>query len=438
MKTLILLITLITATSLVRANEIIPIWNNSAKANIQDLEIMPGGDEFILTTHEATIEVRSTEDGSLVREYVDQSNLFVAGDIEFTPDSNRIILGVSGLLQILDLETFERLGYFAFGPDTIARGFSNLVVDPIRPLVYATINGFEKTSGNNNPIGKVQAYNYETMKPVRNLTEYGNNRYEALAISSDGKYLASINDGLKAYLKIWDLETNKLIVNKSLFDGNSEDRCEAYDIYFSEKDRDVVYFSGMFSKKVHLNDKGSGLFKFNMADGTRELMIPDETYGAWDLILFDNESRVANSTFNTLSMINLNTNKLEYYNIPPENIYSKFVRYNHIEDVFISGSGNKTSKFIYDRETSIEQEIEEEIIISPNPTHSTINLSIECIQPDINYSIYNMEGLLISHDIIENQEGNFTIDFTSYPSGVYFLSFMCNNKLNTYKIVKEG
>ncbi len=438
MKKLTLLL-LLFSTSLT-AGEIIPIWKNFVPATVQDMELMPGGEEFILTTHEATIEIRSTLDGSLIREYVDPNNLFVAGDIEFTPDSNRIILGISGLLQILDLETFERLGFFAFGPDTIARGFSNLVVDPVRPIVYTTINGKEKTSGNNNPIGKIQAYNYETMKPIKNLTEYGNNRYEVLAISGDGKNLATINNGVKSYLKVWDLETDELIINEPLFDEISQDENEAFDIYFSKKDRNVIYLSGLFSEKVHSNDKGGGLYKFEMDIKNRTLQSPNDIYGAWDLHFIDNEERVITTAPpGAIGVLNLISNDLEWYNRPPDDVFTTNVVYNKSGDFFIgSNSGVSISKFKYDRQTNVNYTYENEIIISPNPTNSSITIVKVCYEPIIDYSIYNVEGSLVSNSSTENNLNEFSIDFSEFSAGIYFLSFECDNQIKTYKIVKEG
>ena len=59
MKTLIFLIIIIAATTLVRAGEIVPVWNHPFESTVTDFDIMPGGDDFILTTYEGRLEIRS-------------------------------------------------------------------------------------------------------------------------------------------------------------------------------------------------------------------------------------------------------------------------------------------------------------------------------------------------------------------------------------------
>ncbi|MER3328620.1 MAG: T9SS type A sorting domain-containing protein, partial [Candidatus Kapaibacterium sp.] len=63
---------------------------------------------------------------------------------------------------------------------------------------------------------------------------------------------------------------------------------------------------------------------------------------------------------------------------------------------------------------------------------------ISCSEPLIDFSISNSQGVILMNNSIENQSGNLQFDFTPYPSGVYFLTLICNHITKSYKIVKEG
>ena len=441
MRQLIIFITLIMLLTLAKTKsaEIIPVWNRTAtNGKIFDIEFMPSGEEFILTSSTGEIQIRSSSDGELIREHIDTTNLFMNGYFEFTPDSNRIVIARSGLLQIVDLETFERLNYFAFGKDSVIKGFGDVVLDPIRPYAYVTLNGHSRETGIVDLRCKIQVYNYETMELVKDLTPYGEYEYTAIEVSHDGKYLATLNDN-KAYLKIWDLETMEQIINEPLFDENSDDWCEAQDIYFSKINPDLIYYSGLFTKKVHPKDiYPPSIYTFKIQSKTKELLLPNEIYGGFDMIFFDFESKILSSGGLAVSVLDLKTKKLEFYGVPPENVYSNNIVYNEREKYFL-GVGNKgISKFLYDSQSKVEDNYEEEIRISPNPTNGFVNISSNCSESFIDYNISNTNGILLIQSTIENNVNNLQFDFSQYPSGVYFITINCNNQQQTYKIIKEG
>lgn len=421
-----------------KSAEIIPVWNRTAtNGKIFDIEFMPSGEEFILSSSTGEIQIRSSLDGELIREHIDTTNLFMNGYFEFTPDSNRIVIARSGLLQIVDLETFERLNYFAFGKDSVIKGFGDVVLDPIRPYAYVTLNGHSRETGIVDLRCKIQVYNYETMELVKDLTPYGEYEYTAIEVSHDGKYLATLNDN-KAYLKIWDLETMEQIINEPLFDENSDDWCEAQDIYFSKINPDLIYYSGLFTKKVHPKDiYPPSIYTFKIQSKTKELLLPNEIYGGFDMIFFDFESKILSSGGLAVSVLDLKTKKLEFYGVPPENVYSNNIVYNEREKYFLGIGYKGISKFIYDSQSNVEANYEDEIVISPNPTGSFVNINLNCSEPQINYQINDISGLLIFQSTIQNS-ANIQIDFTPYPSGVYFITFNCNQVPKSYKIIKEG
>ena len=435
---LVLLVTigLLSASSL-KSAEIIPVWDKTAtNGKIFDIEFMPSGEEFILSSSTGEIQIRSSSDGELIREHIDTTNLFMNGYFEFTPDSNRIVIARSGLLQIVDLETFERLNYFAFGKDSVIKGFGDVVLDPIRPYAYVTLNGHSRETGIVDLRCKIQVYNYETMELVKDLTPYGEDEYTALEVSHDGKYLATLNDN-KAYLKVWNLETMELIINEPLFDVNSDDWCRAEDIYFSELDENIIYLSGFFSKQID-NKTQHGIFQYNIKGKSRTRILPDLYYGGYNLIFLNNETKIFNSNGWDISVLSLLENKLEYFAAPPINVYSKNVIYNNKMNYFIGSSGNDLSKFLYDSQSSVNNTIEEEITITPNPTNSFVNINLNCLENQTSYQINNTAGVLIYQNTITIGTESLQIDFTPYPSGVYFLTLNCNNLAKTYKIIKEG
>ena len=439
MKQLIIFITLfavLTAAN-TKSAEIIPVWDKTAtNGKIFDIEFMPSGEEFILSSSTGEIQIRSSLDGELIREHIDTTNLFMNGYFEFTPDSNRIVIARSGLLQIVDLETFERLNYFAFGKDSVIKGFGDVVLDPIRPYAYVTLNGHSRETGIVDLRCKIQVYNYETMELVKDLTPYGEDEYTALEVSHDGKYLATLNDN-KAYLKVWNLETMEQIINEPLFDVNSDDWCRAEDIYFSELDENIIYLSGFFSKQID-NKTQHGIFQYNIKGKSRTRILPDLYYGGYNLIFLNNETKIFNSNGWDISVLSLLENKLEYFAAPPINVYSKNVIYNNKMNYFIGSSGNDLSKFLYDSQSSVNNTIEEEITITPNPTNSFVNINLNCLENQTSYQINNTAGVLIYQNTITIGTESLQIDFTPYPSGVYFLTLNCNNLAKTYKIIKEG
>ena len=416
--------------------EIIPIWDRTAtNGEIFDIEFMPGGEQFMLSSSTGEIQIRNSEDGELDRTHIDTTNLFMNGYFEFTPDSNRIVIARSGLLQLVNISDFKRLNYFAFGKDTVIKGFHDLVLDPIRPYAYVTLNGHSRETGFNDKRCKIQVYNYETMELVKDLTPYGEYEYTAIEVSHEGKYLATLNDN-KAYLKVWDLETMELIINEPLFDINSDDWCRAKDIYFSKINPDLIYYSGLFTKSVN-EDRLSGIFSYNIDSKVKRRFVKNGIYSGNKMIFWGNETRVLNSSVWRVGVINLVSDELEYYGQPPENIYPGKVIYNEPMNYFIGMGGKNVSRFIYDNQSNVEDNYKEEIRISPNPTNSLVTLSTGCIS-SIKYQIYNSNGTSLINETINSQTNTINIDFNRYPSGVYFLTIQCDNESNTYKIIKEG
>lgn len=423
---LLLAVTLLIATPLTSA-EVIPIWNKTIEeGSIQDMQLLKGGDEFLLFTgfwDKGQLQVRNTTDGELIRSQ--PINADHNGKIIITPDSNRVIVlnGLQCELRNLD-DTFSIVN--SFNLEVI---YTNIAIDPIRPYVYVT--GV-----------KMLCYNYETGELITEFKDYISDIDPRIAVSSDGKYLATLNNG-KAYLKVWDLETMELIRNVQLWDDKlPEDEywCESKDIQFSKLNSDVIFYSGVFPLSGvpdTIPSPRTGLRKFTISSNLNTDNIKKKPFSG-KFIIINNEERCLIYASRELYFYSF-FDKIEEMYYKPPNIYpGGKVVYNKKHDYFIGFESPYFCKFLYNRETFVQPNYTEEITIFPNPTGSFIKINLNCPEPQISYQINNTQGLLIFQNIVPNQGSNLQIDFSPYPTGVYFLTLNCNNRPKTYKIIKEG
>ncbi|MFA7326834.1 MAG: T9SS type A sorting domain-containing protein [Candidatus Kapaibacterium sp.] len=444
MKKLIIVIFIITTA--LQSAEIIPIWNKVLEDNIHDIDVLPNGVEFLLLygiAEGSRFQIRYVQDGELVREIPGYYASFA--NFELTPDSNRIVVtsGRGGDLELRNLQTFELIkGKFVSRPEGFSAYIKNIAIDPIRPHVYVTQYGNNGNSSNYEVKSKISVYNYEKMELVKDLTDYDGYEYSAIAVSDDGKYLATLNDG-KAYLKVWDLETMELIRNVQLYDDKLPNDwwCEAKDIQFSKLNSDVVYYSGNFPWSGVADTEPSptnGLRKYTISININSMNIQEKTLSG-KFILFDNEERSLVYTYGTMFFYNYKEKFQEFYNKPPQNIYvgGKTI-YSEKSNSFIGFAGENLCKFLYDRQTSVNSDIEKEFIISPNPTSSIVNLSLDCSDEKTSYTITNQSGQVVGENTIPMSSNSLQIDLSPFPAGVYFLTIRCGTELKTYKVVREG
>ena len=427
-------------TSSLKSAEIIPVWNTTVEGKVQDMDFLKGQNEVLMLVGEGSqgyIQIRNTENGELIKSFYRQ--LSSVSRLAITPDSLRFIHldGNGGTLRAVD-ENFTSLKSFnsTQEDDSVIITFNNLAIDPVRPNVYVTTIAWDRRTNLSAPYKKVIAYNYETGEHVKDLTPYGEDEYTAIEVSHDGKYLATLNDN-KAYLKVWNLETMELVINEPLFDENSTDWCRAEDIYFSKLDENVIYISGFFSKQI--NDKRkNGIFRFDINESRRNRVIQDGLYDGSKMIFLNNETKIVNTDYSSFSVLNLTESTLDLNYSLPNNIYTAIVKHCSEGNYFLGSSSNKLSKFLYDSQSSVNNTIEDEIIISPNPTNSIVSINLNCLENQTSYQINNTSGILIYQNTIPIGSDSLQIDFTPYPAGVYFLTLNCNNQPKTYKIIKEG
>jgi hypothetical protein len=403
------------------------------------MEFLKGQEEIIMLVGEGPngfIQKRNSHTGDLINSR--SQSLSSISRVALTPDSTKFLFLSGSIIRLVDTdEEFSVLNQFYIPQesDSILLYFTSLAVDPIRPIVYLTTRGWIKDSFQYADKYKVTSYNYETGEKVKDYTEYGGEEYSVIKTSHDGKYLAAMNDG-DTYLRIWDIELGERIVKKPLFDGGGNRNSNSRDIYFSNNEKNIIYLSGNFSKKLSPTDKGSGTYRFNIENGDRELLLPNEVYGSDKLIFIDNESRIINSNTAVIGVINKLSNILEWYGIPPENVHSSIVLYNERYDYFLGSSfTNDLSKFKYDRETSIDlTEQTNSFTISPNPAESYIEINDIISTSDAVYTINSMTGEKLMK-FNANEIGNINIEKLS--SGTYFITKKVGNKTETQKFIKR-
>ncbi len=175
MKTLIFLITIIAATSLVGANEIIPIWNSSVGGGeIQDMEILPGGQQALILAGivDSKFFFVDTETGETIREV--PTKYFTYANFEITPDSTKIVSVMgSNYVEVRDIQTLELLGSANITrPDKHVAWISQTVVDPIRPVAYFCLIARRDFDNHSEYKSKIIAYNYETMEALPDITDF--------------------------------------------------------------------------------------------------------------------------------------------------------------------------------------------------------------------------------------------------------------------------
>jgi len=457
---LILTVAMLIASTLSSA-EIIPVWNKVNEAGIiHDMEFLRGENQFILLAglgEEGTIQIRDTQTGELVSSFPIPT-LGQFNQIEITPDSNRFVMTTGGdkvnspSIEIRSIEDFSRINRLQIQMDKDSVDthnnpyyfvFKDVVIDPVKTYLYAFLTKTNYFNDDDIDRTWLRVYNYETMEEIINLTPVGY-EYELMKcmdISEDGRQLAVLNEG-KAYLKVWNTETFDLTKDKQLYDDNllkNEDYwCESDDIEFSSIDDNLIYFSGGYPM---MNNEFNpfGIYNYVLNENSVNKINQDENNYSGDFILFNQDKRMLLSSGGNDEIINMELNNIE---IPFQDFYSDFpsskkVIFSSLNNIFVGTSVFKSGSVKYDSQTNIENNYEEEIIITPNPTASFVNINLECSEADINYQINNSEGVLVFQNTVTNQSENLQIDLSHYPSGVYFLTIDCKNPV-TYKIVKEG
>jgi len=465
MKTLIFLITIIAATSLVRAGEIVPLWQmvwdiDSTIIYQRTLgqKFLKGHDEFLMIGTDnglCSMQIRETTSGKVVRSEF-TNNVYEENDFEVLPDSTKFILSVGGIkdfpsgFEVRSLEDFSIINKFEvplegdstteFGNNYVNR-IIDVKVDPVRPFVYFILKKAlpVQSLDEEKEYYAIKVYNYATGEKIRELRTYENDYLEVIDISSDGKYLASLNEG-ESFLNVWELESFNQIRSYELDKSNSDNswRENFRDLKFSKLNSDKIYFSGSFSKTGNPDKFESGVFTYSIEKGSHINELP-ENKNTGSLIFAENEKLLFINNGFTLVFINFDSKELELLTSQSDDhrIVSNAI-YNPKHKCFISSNNAWVYSTQYLTETIVDDFGEVDKVIYPNPTTNDVQIETSCTNSEVLLELLDINGTLLRNESIAVISGYVSFDLSEFPSGSYFIRLNCGEQVNTYNIVKEG
>ncbi len=103
---------------------------------------------------------------------------------------------------------------------------------------------------------------------------------------------------------------------------------------------------------------------------------------------------------------------------------------------YIYSSNEAIKKYNFSIPTSVSTEPQVTRII-PNPTSGFVTINTNCLIPQIQYSITNINGQIISSSIVQNTNNQIKLNFSQYPNGIYNIMLHCNQNISNFKIIKE-
>lgn len=448
MKALLILITLLTATTHCWAeeNHEVPalsedevIWETEQIGGINDVLVSPLGEIFYNVTG-STIQIRSIEDGTLIDYFIPDDMPNHITHISITNDGRYMAMsGDNPHIVIYDLvlerevkrlttNVFEREEYGKLKTYKTKQWLSSSI-SPDGARVTGIAEGDQATSSQcwvvidietEEELKKETRLGYDVFNPEKlEISEWISSEF-----TPDGDYIVSqIN---------WGGGGQKEPDSIYIHDANT---LEVYDVVLNSYHASNEHF------KIHPNKSFFTFFnkertKINTYDILNKKESPTNIItDPFALVFLRFSDHVIYGFGFENHIYNLNSNKVVYEYLNPK--VPKTITLN--DKYLLSTLDNRIYCMnIFLNETSVEDNKNTETAISPNPTNGVVHFSLDCTEPELVYSIYSSVGAVLASDIKVKQSGDVSIDFSTYPNGVYFVSFLCNGELKTYKIVKEG
>ncbi len=439
MKKLIFLITIIAATSLVRAgeNEEI-IWETEQIGGLNEVEISPLG-EHSYNTKDSIVQVRSVETGELIEEILfpntnrldaisisaDGRLMAVSGEPEYIfiydlvekREVNRLTT------TLLEREEYGKIKKY------LTEEWHNSSISPDGTKVAGIAEGNQPTGTTSWVVFDIET-GVELVKETRigydnlNPDKYGAGAWISTEFTPNGSYIISQLE--------YDDRSGTAPDSIYIHDANT---LEVYDVVLNKywDDRQTININPNSEKFIYHGNSNSYLYEtYHFSDKLTQKVLNQYL---WTFTFLRTRDYIIYGHDNGLSTYDYK-NDITIYDY--ELVTNVFTTTLDDSKLLANYHGHIYCLKTFLNETNIANEYDEEILVSPNPTQSTVDISIECFEPIISYSIYNLDSTLITQNTFENQQNSFTIDFSPYPSGTYFLTFTCNDKIKTYKIIKEG
>ncbi|MFN3194430.1 MAG: T9SS type A sorting domain-containing protein [Chlorobiota bacterium] len=438
MKVLLILITLITATIHCWAEENHEvIWETEQIGGLNEVEISPLGEVFY-NTKDSIVQVRSVETGELIDEIL-FPNTTRLDAISISADGRYMaVSGEPKYIIIYDLvleREVKRLTAIVWEEEEFGENVKyeaeKWVCSSISPDgtivtgVAITDAGVKKSSLIVIDI-QSELILYESRRILydRNIQKPDNYEWISSEFSPDGKYIVSQLD--------YDFYHGDESDSIYIYDANT---LEVYDVVLNKywDSRQAINInpnSKNFIYHGNNNDNLYEIYQFNERKSQEVLNLY-----LWTFTFLRNSDHIIYGHDNGLSTFDFK-NKINIYDY--KLVTNVFTTSLDDSKLFANYHGHiyclKT--FLY--QTNIEDNQNIETTTSPNPTKGVVHFSLDCTEPELVYSIYSSVGALLANDIKVKQGRDVSIDFSTYPTGVYFVSFLCDGELKTYKTIKEG
>jgi len=442
MKTLIYLITIIAATSLVRAGENDEvIWETEKIGGLNEVEVSPHGEVFY-NTKDSIVQIRSVETGELIEEIL-FPNTARLDAISISADGR--LMAVSGepkyifIYDLVEKQEVKKITTSVFEREENGelvkyntKKWLSSSISPDGTKVTGIAEGDQATYSTCWIVIDI-ASGEELIKETRlgydvsNPDKYGISEWISSEFTPDGNYIVSQLD--------WGAEGKREPDSIYIHNANT---LEVNDVVLNRYSKDIQYYNlnetkNTFTFKPKAN---SPIHIYNIL--TKETFETKIDLRLWTFTFLRNSSYALYAY----------DSEFQLYDYVNDKILHKYVTIGKgwattLDDrILISSYYNKIlgiNTFII--KTSIDNDYEEEIVISPNPTSGYINIQLNNqLSSEFQYELINVSGQVIKSSILGfvSQNGQSSIDISDVPNGSYTIRVYSNREDFTFSIIKEG
>ncbi len=414
MKTLIFLITIIAAASLVRAgeNEEI-IWETEQIGGINDVLVSPLGEIFYNVTG-STIQIRSIEDGTLIDYFIPDDMPNHITHISITDDGRYMaISGDNPHIVIYDLQEkmeVKRLTTAVweeekYGENKVYQAeqwvSSSISPDGTKVTGVAISDfGVKKSSFIIIDI-ETEEILHESRRQLydRDIQKPDNFEWISSEFTADGNYIVSQLD----YEYYHGDETDSIYIH----DANT---LEVYDVVLNlyGNDANDVNLSSNKNTFTYKPKANTPIHIYNIS--SKETFQTNIDPYIWTFTFLKNSENIIYGHSDGLRIYDYQNDKPIYDYKLVTNVFTT-----SLDDskLLANYHGHVYCLKTFINETSVEKKYADEITISPNPTDDFLNINTELIIDDI--EVLNIEGKLM----FTTDEK--LIDISQLSSGVYYL-----------------
>lgn len=451
MKTLILLITIIAATSLVRAgeNDEIPalseaevIWESEQIGGLNEVEISPLGEHFY-NTKDSIVQVRSVETGELIEEIL-FPNTARLDAISISADGR--LMAVSGepkyifIYDLVEKREVNRLTTTLLEREEngkikkyLTEEWHNSSISPDGTKVAGIAEGNQPTGTTSwvvfdivtgEEIVKETKIRYDNLNPDKS----GAGRWISSEFTPDGNYIVSQS----TWSQNGEFGPDSIYIH----DANT---FEVYDVVLNKYLESRLPITLNHYKSLFLfygfNSDG-GYYTYDLV--TKLVDKIDLQLTAFALTFLRNSNKVIYGFGFDNHIYNLETKSILYKYQNP-----KVPKTTSLNDSRVLSTLNQRIYCLktFLNETRIDNDYEEEIVISPNPTAGSIDIDLSNEHPaEFSYQLISLAGQIIKSNTLGliSKNSQSSIDISDVPNGHYTLRIFSEREEFIFNIIKEG